>query len=145
CLSDLRRSVPCKFRALTILAASPRYTASIRFLFVRPALCLQLPSDSESLRTPFAVQLTLPLAGCVEDFHLQVIRPATPASRTAPVTALRAMSGTPKKYAARKSRAARDGGGGGTADPSLSRRAGLCLHPAHRMRGVLSVHRCDES
>ena len=38
-------------------------------------------------------------------------------------------------------RAARDGGGGGTADPSLSRRAGLCLHPACRMRGVLSVHR----
>jgi hypothetical protein len=37
---------------LTILAASPRYTAAIRFLFVRPALCLQLPSDSESLRTP---------------------------------------------------------------------------------------------
>jgi hypothetical protein len=24
----------------------------MRFLFVRPALCLQLPSDSESLRTP---------------------------------------------------------------------------------------------
>jgi hypothetical protein len=39
-------------------------------------------------------------------------------------------------------RAAQCGGGGGTADPSLSRRAGLCLHPARRMRGVLSVHRC---
>jgi len=38
-------------------------------------------------------------------------------------------------------RAAQNGGGGGTADPSLSRRAGLCLHPANRMRGVLSVHR----
>ena len=38
-------------------------------------------------------------------------------------------------------RAAHVGGGGGTADPSLSRRAGLCLHPANRMRGVLSVHR----
>src|SRR5271155_1318658 len=46
---------------------------------------------------------------------------------------------------AAKSRAACDGGGGGTADPSLSRRAGLCLHPAYRMRGVLSVHCCDES
>ena len=37
---------------------------------------------------------------------------------------------------------ARDGGGGGTADPSLSRRAGLCLHPASRMRGVLFAANC---
>ena len=31
------------------------------------------------------------------------------------------------------------GGGGGTVDPPLSRRAGLCLHPVARMRGVLST------
>jgi len=41
CLSDLRRSVPCKYRALAFWA-SPRYAASIRFGFVKPALCLQL-------------------------------------------------------------------------------------------------------
>ena len=52
CLSDLRRSVPCKNRASHLLACSPRYSASIRFLFVRPAFCLQLPSDSASRRTP---------------------------------------------------------------------------------------------
>jgi len=52
CLSDLRRSVPCKNRALHLLACLPRCSASIRFLFVRPAFCLQLPSDSASRRTP---------------------------------------------------------------------------------------------
>ena len=31
------------------------------------------------------------------------------------------------------------GGGGGTAYPSLSTRAGLYLHPVARMRGVLST------
>jgi hypothetical protein len=39
-----------------------------------------------------AVQLTLPPAGCVEDFDLQVVFPATTADPTAPVTALRAMA-----------------------------------------------------
>src|ERR1700746_3191917 len=52
CLSDLRRSVPCKNWALHLLACFPRCSASIRFLFVRPAFCLQLPSDSASRRTP---------------------------------------------------------------------------------------------
>src|SRR5436190_13219521 len=31
------------------------------------------------------------------------------------------------------------GGGGGTAGPRLSPRAGLCLHPVARMRSVLSA------
>ena len=52
CLSDIRHRVPCKYRASTFCAASPRDAASIRFLFVRPALCLQLPSDSQSPATP---------------------------------------------------------------------------------------------
>ena len=30
------------------------------------------------------------------------------------------------------------GGGGGTVDPHLSMRPGLCLHPTNRVRGVLS-------
>lgn len=38
--------------------------------------------------------------------------------------------GPAQKKNATRFRAACDGGGGGTADPSLSRRAGLCLHPA---------------
>ena len=36
----------------TIFACSPRCVASIRFLFVRPALCLRLPPDSQSPATP---------------------------------------------------------------------------------------------
>ena len=52
CLSDLHHGVPCKYRALQRLARSPRRDASIRSLFVRPALCLRLPSDSTSRWTP---------------------------------------------------------------------------------------------
>jgi hypothetical protein len=52
CLSDLRHGVPCKYWASQILARSPHHDASIRSLFVRPALCLQLPPDSASRRTP---------------------------------------------------------------------------------------------
>ena len=52
CLSDLRHGVPCKNWALRLLARLPHRAASIRFLFVRPALCLQLPPDSASRRTP---------------------------------------------------------------------------------------------
>ncbi|TXR40519.1 hypothetical protein FVE88_04245 [Ectopseudomonas mendocina] len=43
------------------------------------------------------LQLTLPLAGCVEDFHLQIVRLTTTVSRTAPVTALSAMPGAQRK------------------------------------------------
>ncbi|SEJ74656.1 hypothetical protein SAMN05216280_10411, partial [Ectopseudomonas oleovorans] len=41
--------------------------------------------------------LTLPLAGCVEDFHLQVVQSTTTVNRTAPVTALRAMPGAQRR------------------------------------------------
>src|SRR5215468_4220331 len=51
-LSDLRRSLPCKHWASQGLACSPRCAVSIRFLFVRPALCLLLPPDSISRWTP---------------------------------------------------------------------------------------------
>src|ERR1700758_2464916 len=51
-LSDLRRSVPCKYWALHLLACSPRCVASIRWLFVRAALCLKLPPDPTSRWAP---------------------------------------------------------------------------------------------
>ena len=78
-LTPLRRLYPLPVRQASILPA-----ASFRF---------RLTTDT------LAVQLTLPLAGCVEDFHLQVIFPATTAVPTAPVTALRAMPGAPNKRA----------------------------------------------
>ena len=75
CLSDIRHSVPCKFRALTILAALPRCDASYP-LPVRQASALPSASSRSAVtRDTLAVQLTLPLAGRVEDFHLRVGAP----------------------------------------------------------------------
>ena len=75
CLSDLRRTVPCKFRALMNLAISPRYSASyplpVRQASALPSSFLQTRSRP---RNP-CLGLTLPLAGRVEDFHLQVGAP----------------------------------------------------------------------
>jgi hypothetical protein len=72
CLSDLRRCVPYKFWALTILAASPHNVASYP-LPVRQASALpQASSRFAVTHDTLAVQLTLPLAGRVEDFHPQV-------------------------------------------------------------------------
>ena len=44
-----------------------------------------------------AVRLAVPLAGPAEDLHLQALQLVTTTSRIVPVTALRAMPGTPKK------------------------------------------------
>ena len=44
-----------------------------------------------------AVRLAVPLAGPAEDLHLQVFQLVTTTSRIVPVTALRAMPGTPRK------------------------------------------------
>ena len=75
CLSDLRCNVLCKCRALTILAASPRYNASYP-LPVRQASALPSASFRFAVtHDTLAVRLTLPLAGRVEDFHLQVSAP----------------------------------------------------------------------
>ncbi len=43
--------------------------ASMRFLTVRPEICLRLPSDPASRRTPLVFGYTLPAAGWVRDFH----------------------------------------------------------------------------
>ena len=75
CLSDLRRSLLYKYWALMILDISPGYVASYP-LPVRQASAL--PSASSRFpvtRNTLAVQLTLPLVGRVEDFHLQVSAP----------------------------------------------------------------------
>ena len=75
CLSDIRHGVPYKFRASQIFACSPRRAASYP-LPVRQASAL--PSASSRFpvaQNTLAVQLTLPLVGRVEDFHLQVSAP----------------------------------------------------------------------
>lgn len=75
CPSDIRCNVPYKFRALTILAVLPRCNASYP-LPVRQASALPSASSRFAVaRDTLAVRLTLPLAGRVEDFHLQVSAP----------------------------------------------------------------------
>ena len=75
CLSDIRHGVPCKFPASTIFAALPRRDASYP-LPVRQASALPSASSRFAVtHDTLAVQLTLPLAGRVEDFHLQVSAP----------------------------------------------------------------------
>ena len=64
CLSDLRHRVPDTFRALHLLACSPRGAASIRFLFVAPALCFRLPSDLGSPQEPLPSANTSPCRVC---------------------------------------------------------------------------------
>ena len=41
----------------------------MRFLFVRPRVCLQLPSDSPSPGTPLLFGYALPTTGRARDFH----------------------------------------------------------------------------
>lgn len=75
CPSDLRRIVPCKYWALTILAASPRYAAFYPLRVPRTSALPAASFRSHLAVGTLAVRLTLPLAGCVEDFHLQVRAP----------------------------------------------------------------------
>ena len=69
CLSDIRRVVPCKYRALAFYAASPQRVASYPLPVrlgapVEPALCLGLPSDSQSPTTPLPLANTSPCRVC---------------------------------------------------------------------------------
>ena len=84
CPSDIRHGVPYKFRASQILACSPRRAASyplpVRQTSALPSASSRFPVAQNTL----AVRLTLPLAGRVEDFHLQVSAPCRAHQRKAP-------------------------------------------------------------
>ena len=41
----------------------------IKFLFVRPDVCRQLPSDSTSRGTPLLLAVLFPLLGLIGNFH----------------------------------------------------------------------------
>ena len=84
CLSDLRRIVLCKYRALQITDCSPRCVASYP-LPVRQASALPSASFRFAVtRNTLVVRLTLPLAGCVEDFHLRVGAPCRARNKKSP-------------------------------------------------------------
>ena len=71
CASDIRHGVPYTYRALHLLACSPRRVASYP-LPVRRASALPPASFRRPVtRAALAVQLTVPRVGSVEDFHLQ--------------------------------------------------------------------------
>ena len=58
------------FEDIGLLARMP--LPHMRFLFVGPGLCLRLPSDSASRRTPLPSGYRFPPPGSEKDFHLQV-------------------------------------------------------------------------
>ena len=75
-----RRIYVTSFRVSTGLRRSlppcPLMPPRIQFLFVRPAFCLRLPSDSTSRQTPLSFDYHFPLPGVEETFTLKRMRPA---------------------------------------------------------------------
>ena len=67
-LPHLRCEFPCSFWALACLAALPTHIRLMRFLFVRPKVCLLLPSDSTSRWTPLLLAMHFPLPGVLGTF-----------------------------------------------------------------------------
>src|SRR5208283_280453 len=47
----------------------------MRFVFLRPGLCLHLPPDPASRRQPLVFGSWFPSSGSIEDLHLQVHAP----------------------------------------------------------------------
>ena len=62
-------TVPYSYRASVCIATLPLCFSLIWFLFVRPEICLHLPSDSVSRRTPLMFGYILPAVGRIRDFH----------------------------------------------------------------------------
>ena len=67
-LPHLPPLVPCSYWTLTWMAVLSQAIAYIRFLFVRPEVCLQLPSDSTSRWTPLPLAVSFPLPGRFRTF-----------------------------------------------------------------------------
>ena len=71
--SSACRIYDCWFRVALGLHLSweayPQHSPYMRFLFVRPRVCLQLPSDSASRQTPLLFSYALPTTGRARDLH----------------------------------------------------------------------------
>lgn len=68
-LPHLLCTVPYSYWTSVCVATLSLCLSLMRFLFVRPKVCLHLPSDSASRRTPLVFGYTLPTVGRVRDFH----------------------------------------------------------------------------
>jgi hypothetical protein len=68
-LPHLHRMFPDSFGLQLVMQPYPTYICLIWFLFVRPEVCRQLPSDSASRRTPLLLAMCLALSTRTRDFH----------------------------------------------------------------------------
>ena len=69
-LPHLHHRLPSSLGLWLVWQPHPVYVCLMRFLFVRPEVCLQLPSDSSSPRTPLLLAMCLALLTRTQDFHL---------------------------------------------------------------------------
>lgn len=74
-LSDIRRAAPCKYRALTIWAVSPRHAASYPHPVHQASAFPSASFRFAVARDTLAVRLTISLAGPVGDSHPEVVAP----------------------------------------------------------------------
>src|SRR6185437_6390464 len=75
CLSDLHHSAPCKILGFTEICLLTPLCCLYPLPVRQASVLLSASFRSHLAMDTLAVQLTLPLAGCVEDFHLQVNAP----------------------------------------------------------------------
>ena len=68
-LPHLHHKLPDSLWASVCLATLPNLHCLMWFLFVRPEVCLRLPSDSSSPRTPLPLAMCLALSTRTRDFH----------------------------------------------------------------------------
>ena len=109
CLPHLLTMVPCSYWTLTCLAVLSPWFSLMRFLFVRPEICLHLPSDSTSRWTPLVFGYDLPATGRSRDFHPLECAHAGRTSKKPPllVCERRLFAITPVKYFSTKSTTSR--------------------------------------
>jgi len=96
-LSHLRRHPPDDIGLQVSWPPRPGVVASMRFLFVRPELCVQLPSDPASRRRPCCSASGSCDQGPQRTFTSKSPNPPPQRTGQRQIMALRAMPGAPKK------------------------------------------------
>ena len=61
--------IPCSYWDFDLSCSLTLMQSLICFPFVRPEICLHLPSDSASRQTPLVFGYILPATGQIRDFH----------------------------------------------------------------------------
>ena len=76
--------IPCSYWDFDLLCSLTLMQSLICFPFVRPEICLHLPSDSTSRQTPLVFGYILPATGRIRDFHPLERAPAGRTQKTPP-------------------------------------------------------------